>query len=1274
MKKEWKKVLSLVLALAMVLTACPFVFAEGEEAEEVTPVQTTYDFAEFFETTNEWSGVAETDYPNASLTLKGGSQWKAGFYWRGAPALTEISGSNHVTRAGAASRAYSNTKNDTLTVESGTGSPKRVPNMTASHGAPAYVKKSSTETEWHYDGVSRVYGDGGYYASSFTGYGGSIGYGFSEGVGYNNSGIMPDVHPAVHFVAPRSGIINPEFRAYAKGNEELTFRMYKRVTPTQWQPIYPASIEGSVTIEGDYSELDPSTQSRNYVLDEHETEGWNLVSSVGATERKDGLVYVEAGDEIVLRFGKQNFSTPSIAFALDTLKMHYVSKWEFSYFADTRMVDMGIVIPEGATISVAENSGLIATDVEGVFTVAQTFVDGTVVPVTITVGTSTAIIDAKITAVPTYDAAEAFATTNDYDEGKTEAEKYADKSQTSVITNDGSDMWAVGYFEKNNINEFYRYTVLQRPKDYRAYEDTLYTSRAAAMTWTISGAYFGSNAAGETVSGYTNDDDGGWSLLNTNATQGSLSYNFGSDTYIGNSAAGHNSYAGNTVTPTIIFTAPLDGVINPFLKAAATKANSVMYRMYKVDGAGKYTQIYPLESEKENWVQPTCDWDGNYALSDVAYNNWAYLPASSNNSWMIQNKGAVRVNKGDKIYLRFAGVTGSEAFALSQLTMNYLGRFDENDELLLEAPFANYEETYDLVTPRDKEVNLSREPLNNPEAKGTMEYTITGNTEVLRTTNDAGVYELTGKINAGGEAAVVTAAYYSKGKSSANHDKPLYTTSTNVYVKAASMTVDTFSYDLFKSHRLGYDNDGFLLPYYTNATERAMYGEIDLGLADEWKNSTVTFTLKDNEGKEVETEKVEYLGNGRIRVVGKHDFTDAGGAWPNKSGKDQKPDTVADSYNGHLAIRDITTAGANPVVMTIKAPDGGVRKFNIWTFDAKVHGDTVSKIYGFDYANYYVPNAVTRFEGFVDMTATNGGSFVPMYRDNGKKSHISPVSDDMYLQAESTSWWFPKVPSFSTAGELMMFSFNETNWEDYTPAEYVDFDGASWTFEAPKSGVVNVKNFMTDKLHANNNYHFVSNAVVYVRHYKANGTYTELIKRTYGTNYGNSTSGIFSDETETTGTMAKSLEEDGTMNITVDKGDIIRVILANNTDTTAVSTLVKKNSKNAEDTALYLPDPTFTYVNVVLDRIDTDNNMIVVTPSSYDGLANTGVLAILYGEAGNIIETVTDSGEDETIFVDSEAGGVGINYQATDFSYAKVFFWESLDNIKPLAGDILLRK
>ena len=55
----------------------------------------------------------------------------------------------------------------------------------------------------------------------------------------------------------------------------------------------------------------------------------------------------------------------------------------------------------------------------------------------------------------------------------------------------------------------------------------------------------------------------------------------------------------------------------------------------------------------------------------------------------------------------------------------------QNEEVLNSAPIVGYEDETVLVWPQTAQVDLSR-PIVNPDAKGTVVYTLTGNTTILQ--------------------------------------------------------------------------------------------------------------------------------------------------------------------------------------------------------------------------------------------------------------------------------------------------------------------------------------------------------------------------------------------------------------------------------------------------------------------------------------------------------------------------------------------------------------
>ena len=78
---------------------------------------------------------------------------------------------------------------------------------------------------------------------------------------------------------------------------------------------------------------------------------------------------------------------------------------------------------------------------------------------------------------------------------------------------------------------------------------------------------------------------------------------------------------------------------------------------------------------------------------------------------------------------------------------------------------------------------------------------------------------------------------------------------------------------------------------------------------------------------------------------------------------------------------------------------------------------------------------------------------------------------------------------------------------------------------------------------------------------------------------------------------------------------------------------------------------------------------IDVTPAA-DGLVAENVLTLFYNEAGELVSVSKAANEGS-----SEDGYFSVQLpDDAEPTYAKIFFWDSLDNIKPLAGNIVVRK
>ena len=78
---------------------------------------------------------------------------------------------------------------------------------------------------------------------------------------------------------------------------------------------------------------------------------------------------------------------------------------------------------------------------------------------------------------------------------------------------------------------------------------------------------------------------------------------------------------------------------------------------------------------------------------------------------------------------------------------------------------------------------------------------------------------------------------------------------------------------------------------------------------------------------------------------------------------------------------------------------------------------------------------------------------------------------------------------------------------------------------------------------------------------------------------------------------------------------------------------------------------------------------IVATPVvGNTTLASDNVLALVYDATGALVQVA----KDEAVTV--ENGKVSVNVTAANAAYAKLFFWDSLENIRPISSDIVVRK
>lgn len=835
-----------------------------------------------------------------------------------------------------------------------------------------------------------------------------------------------------------------------------------------------------------------------------------------------------------------------------------------------------------------------------------------------------------------YDLAEAFAVSDTFS-GGLEGLYYDYVDGLTPVTANGAGQWSLGYYNWNT-EEFTPFTYLNRGNftTTRAPADVnnQWPNSSTTLIW-ATGSKTNTYEATKYVPEAARNEGATGNLEANCSTPGAIGYNFGN----GNKKI-NNSFAGHSVTTTqsaIRFSVYHEGYIIPTIKMINSIANGgVLYRVYKVDAqTGEETAIYPMAGETA------------YTSADAGTSGWCLLPESMTD-FVTRNEAVVEVDVGDEIVFRFdkytTGWPSNKNFTIDTLKINYTEVYEGN-------PIKNYPaETTVVYDEANLQLDLRVEKTSE-QVLGNVVYTVENDMEsVLYETTVPGVYMLTGNINARTaterDAVKVTASYYPLGET----ETPTYTTTTDLYVYAASSRYNAFSATPFKTTQLGMENDGFLLPYYADETERTLYGTFDLGLHEAWKNAIVTFS-KDG--------YFEYLGNGRIRAIAKYDYTDAGAAWGNTSGTNATAEPYVSAKKTIAAKRDANTVGT-PIVMRLTAMDGGVQEVNLWAFETAIQNGETADSYVFNPA---VPmsNAVTKYESYI-----GDGTFVPMYPDSARKLHISPVADDMYAQKGTNYYWFPWVPTFETTGDIKFVTASATEWANYVSnTPFVDHDGVSWTFVAPKAGTVSLSNHLPTVIASSNNGFFLKNGFTgSVRKYALDGSYTTLYELSYPA------SSYDSDAKSLTGVVTVGeTEEDGSLTIDVKQGEQVRIILYTDYD----STDAIGNSTNLP--ASTLPNPVFTYATEALNEwtvTETEATFVKALTETEGIDTEKTYLGVAFNSNGWVVGTAADvqyvAATEETQAYAS--GSIATNEQA---AYVKLFFWEDLENIRPINGGVLIR-
>ena len=170
-----KKVLSLILALAMVLSCVPFAFAE----EESVVIPDHFDFAEAFAVDYEFTGDATVDYPSTGLTPKGSAVWQVGSYSNGSgydtfSVYSKLCRMYHYSRALEDDKAGA-VRLDPNSSESQGKETTRYPHMVWTHHA-GHTALGTDQLTYHWSGGGfTTFGDGGYAVSDPGAYTGSLG-------------------------------------------------------------------------------------------------------------------------------------------------------------------------------------------------------------------------------------------------------------------------------------------------------------------------------------------------------------------------------------------------------------------------------------------------------------------------------------------------------------------------------------------------------------------------------------------------------------------------------------------------------------------------------------------------------------------------------------------------------------------------------------------------------------------------------------------------------------------------------------------------------------------------------------------------------------------------------------------------------------------------------------------------------------------------------------------------------------------------------------------
>lgn len=826
----------------------------------------------------------------------------------------------------------------------------------------------------------------------------------------------------------------------------------------------------------------------------------------------------------------------------------------------------------------------------------------------------------------TYDFAEAFAVADNYDFSAADA--YYNLSLKNANSESSTSPWKVGEFNLSNGQFEYNLGHLTRQwSTYgRAPEDTVSASNYTHLIFSDSVQ----GSAGTTTSAST------YRFART-GDHAYVGYSFGQ---INNSYTYYNSHPGSKgkYRGAVRFIVPRDGTVSP----SVMFYDATDYVSMNDGTDGVFFRIYKLS----NGVESTIYGGDSVAPSDSS-EGWENIPGGQYSTY--KNEIAT-VKAGDEIVLQFDPnqYHWSDEYIFHSYILNYVDAIASYDEIT--------NATYD-ATAEDKTIDLRVEKYTSD---GSIEYTKVDTIGALRETTTPGVYTLEGVTNYDGvtlnEPVVVTASYFASGESSEQGDTPISTTSTTLYISSVLAKYEPFGYETIQTTDLDMEEDSFFLPYYVREEERALYGTIDLKLHERWAGSTVTFD---------KTGYLEYVGDGKVRVIGLYDHSQSA---PKAVDSTDKFVTPGDSTL--TARRDENTIGT-PIKMTVTAPDGYSKSFNVLTFKAIVQ-DTEqygSNVYRWVYGGYRgtsnrINNAVMSFE-----TMHKKGDdyrFESLVPDPGKLSEgvLIPIqiAGNKYTDARSGG-------SVDTYCKRSISGMGQ-NYITLYNGLYIGSVGVAQTFTAPLSGKVELSSFIPDHVYTWQSQYIGDKGLVpkyIISLYDANDNLVEVLyKESFGPVKVDG-SWIQAWDFYGDATYGKSVagtRETGSLTFNVEKGQKVRVMF----EMPDMSTL--SSGQGISDLGRFA-DPIFTYLE---SEVDTG---IVTSGDTSISSSTSATIAALKDEATCAYFAYDDNGKMigsgfKTLDAGTEEIVVSVTADAAASCF-KVYLWEDLSTLKTIGSTLILK-